>query len=147
MKLKWHFILFLFLVFTISSCDKLFVDGVEGTDTDLQGKWQLTSDKGVYYNFQNNLFEYQKYIKKDSILGVYGYYTIIGDTAIYLELLAESTEINVYPATYPLDFLGWDTIPGINATDTLVQQFSLRFVTNKELRLSNASKSYDFRKF
>ncbi len=146
MKYK-QLLLSLCILFFLSACDKLFVGGVEGIDADLQGKWQEVSDKNVYYNFQNNLFEYQKYIQKDTILSVYGYYTLLGDTAVYLELLPKYTQINMRNAIYPMDFIGWDTIPGNGKTDTLIQQFSLKFVTNKEIMLSNHSKNYVFRKF
>ena len=141
------YLLFLTASLLLFACDKLFVNGIEGTDADLQGKWQQTSDNTVYYNFQNNLFEYQKYIGQDSILSIFGYYTLLGDTAIYLELLPKYTEINRVPTSYPLDFLEWDIIPGIAATDTLAQQFSLHFTTNQEMRLSNSSKTYVFRRF
>ena len=140
-------LLFLTVLLLLAACDKLFINGLEGTDSDLQGKWQQTSDNTVYYNFQNNLFEYQKYIQEDSILSIFGYYTLLGDTAIYLELLPKYIEINRLPTDYPLDFLGWDTIPGVAATDTLTQQFRLKFATNRELILSNSSKNYVFRKF
>ncbi|MDR3061105.1 MAG: hypothetical protein LBU57_03195 [Dysgonamonadaceae bacterium] len=146
MKSKWLFIPVLMILF-LSACDKLLVNGLEGIDADLQGKWQEKTENTVYYNFQNNLFEYQKYIRKDSILSVYGYYTLIGDTAIYLELLPRHTQINMKDAVYPLDFLGWDTIPGNQATDTLTQQFNLKLIANKDLKLSNGSKKYNFRKF
>ncbi|GHV22152.1 hypothetical protein FACS1894174_06400 [Bacteroidia bacterium] len=145
MKRAWLFIFIPALIF-FSACDKLFLHGIEGIDADLQGKWQEKAEN-AYYNFQNNLFEYQKYIHKDSILSVYGYYTLIGDTAIYLELLPQYTYINMKETVYPLDFLGWDTIPGNQVTDTLTQQFSLKFVTGNELKLSNYSKKYDFRRF
>ena len=141
------YLFFLTALSLLVSCDKLFNNGIEGTDADLQGKWQQTTDNTVYYNFQNNLFEYQKYIEKDSILSVFGYYTLLGDTAIYLELLPKQTEINRVPTSYPLDFLDWDIIPGTDATDTLTQQFKLNFTTNRELTLSNLSKNYIFRKF
>ena len=141
------YLFFLTALLLLISCDKLFVNGIEGIEVDLQGKWQQTTDNTVYYNFQNNLFEYQKYIQEDSILSVFGYYTLLGDTVVYLELLPKYVEINHVPATYPLDFLEWDTISGTAATDTLTQLFSLKFTTNKELTLSNSSKNYIFRKF
>ncbi len=147
MKFTKQLIIFLGALGLLSACDKLFVDGVEGMDADLQGKWQQISNKNVYYNFQNNIFEYQEYIQKDTVLTVYGYYTLLGDTAIYLELLPEHTQINIIDSVYPMDYLGWDTIPGINGLDTLTQQFSIKFVTNKEINLTNPSKKYDFRRF
>ena len=145
------YLLLLTVSLLLFACDKLFIDGIEGTDANLQGKWQQTSDNTVYYNFQNNLFEYQKYIQEDSILSIFGYYTLLGDTAIYLELLPKYLEINRVPTSYPLDFLEWDIIPGTGAgfdtTDTIVQQFSLHFTTNREMKLSNASKTQVFRRF
>ncbi|MDR1370766.1 MAG: hypothetical protein LBJ72_11680 [Dysgonamonadaceae bacterium] len=147
MKHKQLFILFSTALFLLIACDELFVGGTKGTDADLQGKWQQIPDKNVYYNFQNGLFEYQEYRTKDSILSAYGYYTLLGDTGIYLELLPIYNQINLWNTAYSMDFLGWDTIPGNTVTDTLVQQFSLRFVTSKKMNLSNHSKNHDFRRF
>ncbi len=144
MKRKLY-ILSLGLILLCSACDKLFTD-ISSSDAKLQGKWQKNDEDTVYFNFQSNLFQYQKYIEKDTMLAVYGYYTMLGDTAIYLELLANNIEINNMPRTYPLDFLQWDTLHG-ETTDTLVQQFRIQSVINKELNLTNSSKNYLFHKF
>ena len=138
-------ILFCGILF-MAACDSLFVD-VSGQKAKLQGKWQQKGTDNVYYNFQNNLFQYQIYVHKDSILSINGYYSLLGDTAIYLELFPRQTFLNNDYAAYPLDFLQWDAIPGDSGVDTLTQRFYIKTLTGKELNLVNESKDYIFIKF
>lgn len=121
------------------SCDKIFLD-VEGKEADLQGKWQMDNADTVYYNFQNNLFLYQIYRVKDRISGVYGYYTMYGDTAIDLQLLRTQ-------ASFPLDYLGWDTIPAPGGNDMICKLFKIKQLTSKKMILSSEGKDISFHKF
>jgi hypothetical protein len=134
----------LFLVicsaFFFCSCDKIFLD-VEGKEADLQGKWQMDNADTVYYNFQKKLFQYQIYLKKDSLSeGLYGYYVLHGDTAIDLQLLRQY-------ASFSLDYLGWDTIRASNGNDTICKSFKIKQLTNKQLILSSGSENISFHKF
>ncbi|MDR1720471.1 MAG: hypothetical protein LBR67_10200 [Dysgonamonadaceae bacterium] len=127
------------------ACDRLFVD-IDGVSAKLQGKWQQTDDPTVYFNFQNQLFQYQQYLYPDSILSVFGFYNLIDEQTIRLKLLAQ-TQINSLGADIPLDFLQWDTLPGTNGMDTLTQQFSIKLLNRNNLNLSNSSKNHVFRKY
>ncbi|MCL1934182.1 MAG: lipocalin-like domain-containing protein [Candidatus Azobacteroides sp.] len=126
------------LLFLIS-CDKLFIS-VSGKEVDLQGKWQMDDADTVYYNFQNSLFQYQIYLKKDGMSQVFGYYTLYGDTALDLRLLKEY-------ASFPLDYLGWDTLYSSTGQDTIFKVFEIIKFTNKELILHSNSGKMSFHKF
>ena len=126
-------------VFCFCSCDKIFL-GVEGKEADLQGKWQMTNVDTVYYNFQNNLFQYQIYLVKDQMSAAYGYYTLHGDTAIDLQLLS----IHSY---LPLDYLGWNILYGSNGNDTIHKLFKIKQLTCKKLILSSDKEEISFHKF
>ncbi len=132
-------------ILSLVSCDKIFLD-VEGAEADLQGKWQMNDADTVYYNFQKSLFQYQVYLEKDSILSVFGYYTLRGDS-IDLELLAETRTINNKQTDHSLNFLGWDTLPAPTGQDTLFRSFRLEKLEKKALTLSYQSQNYTFHKF
>ena len=121
------------------SCDKLFVS-VSGREADLQGKWQMDNADTVYYNFQNSLFQYQIYLTKDKISQADGYYTLYGDTALELRLLKEY-------ASFPLDYLGWDTLYSSTGQDTIFRAFKIEKFTNKELILYSNNGKMSFHKF
>jgi len=126
-------------VFFFCSCDKIFL-GVEGKEADLQGKWQMINADTVYYNFQNNLFQYQIYRVKDQISAVYGYYILHGDTAIDLQLLRVQS-------SFPLDYLGWDTLHAPDGNDTIYKLFKIKQLTASKLTLSSDKEDISFRKF
>lgn len=134
MKSKLFFIIC--SAFFFCSCDKIFLD-VEGKDADLQGKWQMDNADTVYYNFQNNLFMYQIYRKKDQISAAYGYYIFHGDTAIDLQLLKP----------FPSEYLGWDTIYASNGNDTIHKLFKIKQLTRKKMILSSDGEDNSFHKF
>ena len=136
--MKLRLFLVICSVFFFYSCDKIFL-GVEGKQADLQGKWQMTNVDTVYFNFQNNLFQYQIYLKKDSISAVYGYYIMQGDS-IELRLL------RIY-AKFPLDYLKWDTLPGPFENDTIYKSFRIEQLTGKKLILSSDNENIAFHKF
>jgi len=125
----------LFLV----SCDKLFVH-ISGKEADLQGKWQMDHADTVYYNFQNSLFQYQIYQKKDVMSSVFGYYVLYGDTALDLRLLREY-------ASLPLDYLKWDTLHSATGQDTIFKAFKIKQFTSKELILYSDQGRVSFHKF
>ena len=125
----------LFLV----ACDKILV-GVSEKEADLQGKWQMDNADTVYYNFQNNLFQYQIYQTKDNMSMVYGYYVIYGDTAIDLRLLREYSAIH-------LDYLGWDTLYSSTGQDTIFKRFTIEKLTNNILFLSSNNIKTSLHKF
>ena len=147
-------------VFFFYSCDKIFL-GVEGKEADLQGKWQMDNVDTVYYNFQNNLFQYQIYLKKDSISGVSGYYTMQGDSfgntlslvAVgvngYYIMRGDSIELRLLRiyAKFPLDYLRWDTLPGPYENDTICKSFKIEKLTSKKLILSSEDEDISFHKF
>ena len=139
MRLRLFFVIC--SVFFFCSCDKIFLD-VEGKDADLQGKWQMTNVDTVYYNFQNNLFQYQIYWEKDQALVAYGYYILHGDTAIDLQLLRLKSYL-------PLDHLGWDTIysSSSDGNDTIYKSFKIEQLTSKRLVLSSDNEAIAFHKF
>ena len=126
-------------VFLFCACDKIFL-GVEGKDADLQGKWQMDNADTVYFNFQNNLFQYQIYRVKDHVSSVYGYYILHNDTAIDLQLLRAE-------ASFPLDYLKWDTIHTSNGNDTIYKLFKIKQLTCKKLILSSDNEDISFHKF
>jgi len=126
-------------VFFFGSCDKIFL-GVEGKDADLQGKWQMDNADTVYYNFQNNLFQYQIYLEKDQMSNIYGFYILHGDTAIDLQLLRENV-------SFSLDYLRWDTIYALNGPDTIYKSFIIKQLTSKKLVLSSDNEDISFHKF
>ena len=122
------------------SCDKMFVF-VSGKEADLQGKWQMDNADTVYYNFQNSLFQYQTYLKKDTISSVAGYYNLYGDTALELRLLREYSPII-------LDHLGWDTLPSPTSyQDTIFKRFIIDKLTNKQLIIHSNNGKTSFHKF
>ena len=129
------------IVFFFCSCDKIFL-GVEGKEADLQGKWQMNNADTVYYNFQNNLFQYQVYREKNQSLVAYGYYILHGDTAIDLQLLRMKSYL-------PLDHLGWDTIYSSisDGNDTICKSFRIEQLTSKKLILSSNIGDITFHKF
>jgi len=136
MKVKIFFVIC--SVFFFYSCDKIFL-GVDGKEADLQGKWQMDNADTVYYNFQNNLFQYQIYLEKNKLSMVYGYYIMQGDS-IDLRLL------RIY-ASFPMDYLGWDTIPGPYGNDTICKSFKIEQLTSKRLILSSDNEDISFHKF
>jgi len=121
------------------SCDKFFV-GVSGREVDLQGKWQMDSNDSTYYNFQNSIFQYQKYYTENNILAVYGYYTLYEDTALELRLLRD-----IYSES--LDYLGWDTLYSATGQDTIYRIFTIEKFTKKQLILKSDKGKMSFRKF
>jgi len=125
----------LFLV----SCDKIFV-GISGKEADLQGKWQMDNADTIYYNFQNSIFQYQIYRKKDAMSSVMGYYVLYGDTALDLRLLREY-------ASVPLDYLGWDTLRSETDQDTICKTFKIEKFTKKQLILYSNDEKTSFHKF
>ncbi len=136
-------ILLLFSVFmlSMSSCDKLFLD-VEGFDADLQGKWQLTSDKTTYYNFQNSLFQYQLYYAKDSMAVGQGYYTLYGDTAMQLELDPDATSSRL------LKIIKWDTLDtGSPDSIMLYRRYRIKGLENNRLSLEYKGEKLTFQHF
>jgi hypothetical protein len=137
MKLKLFFVTC--GVFLFCSCDKIFLD-VEGKDADLQGKWQMDNADTVYYNFQKNLFQYQIYQQKDKLSIACGYY-VLGDTAdIDIQLLREQ-------ASFPLNYLGWDTIQAPDGNDIIHKLFKIKQLTSKKLILSSGNEDVSFHKF
>jgi len=126
------------LIFMIS-CDKLFV-GISGKEADLQGKWQMESADTVYYNFQNSLFLYQIYLKKDKMSQVYGYYILHSDNSLDLRLLREYSPI-------PLDYLKWDTLYSTTGQDTLFKAFKIEKFTKNQLILHSNNERISFHKF
>jgi hypothetical protein len=137
MRLKLFFVIC--GAFFFCSCDKIFLD-VEGKEADLQGKWQMDNADTVYYNFQNNLFLYQIYRVKERMSDVYGYYVMHGDTAIDVQLLRRQ-------ASFPLDYLGWDTIYSSGGNDTICKSFKIKKITGKKLILSSDREDISFHKF
>jgi hypothetical protein len=125
--------------FSVVSCDKVFLN-VEGKDADLQGKWQMDNADTVYYNFQKNLFLYQIYQKKDTIIEAYGYYTLHGDTAIDLELLKSLSPIS-------LDYLNWDTLNSASGEKVFSKSFKIKALNSKKLILSSDGETLSFHKF
>jgi len=125
----------LFLV----SCDKLFVH-ISGKEADLQGKWQMDNADTVYFNFQNSLFQYQIYRKKDAMSSVFGYYVLHGDTALDVRLLREY-------ASFSLNYLGWDTLRSATGQDTIFKAFKIRQFTSKKLILYSDKGTESFHKF
>ena len=123
----------------LTSCDKLFVY-VSGREVDLQGKWKMENVDTVFYNFQNNIFQYQIYVQKDVIKSVDGFYTLYGDTAIDLRLLQEYSPIH-------LDFLGWDTLRSYIYKDTIFSRFTIEKLTKKQLVLHSNKGRESFYKF
>jgi len=126
-------------VFFFYSCDKIFLD-VEGKEADLQGKWQMDNADTIFYNFQKNLFQYQIYKGKDQLSEVFGYYILHSDTAIDIKFLRMQT-------SFPLDYLGWDTIYSSNGNDTIHKLFNIEQLTNKKLILSSNNGKKSFHKF
>jgi hypothetical protein len=136
-----------FGLLTCISCDKIFVD-VDGFAAKIQGKWKLIPGDTVFYNFQNNLFEYQIYLNKDSILNVYGFYTLYSDTAIYLELLSNQKWLD-YSYLYPgsLDFIGWDTTGRSSEVDTLSRKYRIEGPSKNKIKLIHPNEELVFEKF
>ena len=123
----------------LSSCDKLFV-GISGKEADLQGKWQMDGADSVYFNFQNSLFLYQIYEKKDVLSQAFGYYTLYKDSGLDLRLLREYSSIS-------LDHLGWDTLVSITGQDTLYKAFKIEGFTKNKIVLSSEDKKISLHKF
>jgi len=122
------------------SCDEVFLH-ISGKEADLQGKWQMDNADTVYYNFQNSLFMYQIYMKKDSMSQVRGYYSLYGDTALDVRLLQRD-------ASFPLDYLGWDTLySATTGQDTIFMAYKIERFTKKELILNSNSGKLSFHKF
>jgi len=113
---------------------------VEGKEADLQGKWQMDNADTIFYNFQKNLFQYQIYKGKDQLSEVFGYYILHSDTAIDIKFLRMQT-------SFPLDYLGWDTIYSSNGNDTIHKLFNIEQLTNKKLVLSSNNGKMSFHKF
>ena len=121
------------------SCDKLFVH-ISGKEAELQGKWQMDNADTVYFNFQNSLFQYQIYLKKDVISSVVGYYYLYGDTAIDLRLLRQY-------ASFSLDYLGWDTLCSATGQDTIFKAFKIESFTNNKLILTSDNGKLSFHRY
>lgn len=140
----------------LGSCDKMFVD-VSGFDAKLQGKWQLQSIKDdvtiydvdtIYYNFQNNLFQYQVYFKEDSMLCFFGYYTLYSDTAVYLELMSTGASVNNKVYTGPLNVMNWDMTGSDSlGNDTVARYFRIKELKKGKLNLVHQNEEYFFQKF
>ena len=126
-------------LFLMISCDKIFVH-VSGEEANLQGKWQMDNADTVYYNFQNSLFQYQIYRKKDVMSNAYGYYFLYGDTALDLLLLREY-------APFSLDHLGWDTLWSSTGQDTIFKAFKIAKYTRNKLILKSNTGEISFHKF
>jgi len=137
MRKTLFFVICSFLFFI--SCDELFVH-VSKEEAALQGKWQMDNADTVYYNFQNSLFQYQIYRKKDVMSQVYGYYYLYGDTALELRLLREFS-------SFPLDYLGWDTLYSATRQDTIYKVFKIEKYTSKKLVLLSNNGEISFHKF
>ena len=137
MKKTLFFIIccFLFLV----SCDKIFVH-VSGTAAGLQGKWQMDNADTVYYNFQNNLFQYQIYLKPDVMSHVFGFYYVHGSKEVEIRLLKEQ-------ANFSLDHLEWDTLYSATGKDTIYQVFKIEKLTSTKLILQSDKGKFSFHKF
>jgi len=121
------------------SCDKMFLR-ISGREADLQGKWQMDNADTVYYNFQNNLFMYQIYLKKDSMSQVRGYYALYGDTALDVRLLTED-------ALFSLDYLGWDTLHSSTGQDTIFKAYKIEQFTKEKLILNSNNGRESFHRF
>jgi hypothetical protein len=122
------------------SCDRIFVH-VSGKEIPLQGKWQMIDADTVYFNFQNSLFQYQIYLRKDVMAQAYGYYFIQGDTAIDLRLLREY-------ASFSLNHLGWDTLYSASGKhDTIAKTFIIEHLSRSKLILSSNNGKLSFRRF
>ena len=133
-------VLFSIILLIFAACDKLFLD-VEGKEADLQGKWQKVSADTIFFNFQKEIFQHQRYnAEQDSFFISYGYYKLYGDTAIRLDLLKQ------YSSGH-LDYLGWDTIYAPANKDTLTRKFNIELLTNKKLILSSGEEKLTFKKF
>jgi len=131
-----------FVIYCLSfliACDGIFVH-VSGKEADLQGKWQMNNADTVYYNFQNSLFQYQIYLKKDQMYSVQGYYVLHGDKALELRLLRQYSSKS-------LNYLGWDTLPSPTGQDTIFKIFTIEKFTTKELILSSENEKVSFHKF
>ena len=123
----------------LASCVKIFVH-VSGTAADIQGKWQMENADSVYYNFQNNLFQYQIYLKPNVMSQAYGFYYVHGDTGLELRLLKELSTVS-------LDHLEWDTRYSATGQDTVVQTFIIEKVTRTQLVLQSDKGKMSFHKF
>jgi len=134
---KTLFLIYCFLL--MAACDTIFVH-VSGKDIDLQGKWQMENVDTVYYNFQNSLFQYQIYRKKDVMSQAYGFYYLRGDTGLELRLLREYSP-------FSLDYLGWDTLYSETKQDTVIKAFKIERLTGSKLILSSDEGIISFRKF
>jgi hypothetical protein len=132
-------ICFILSLLTLSACDKLFLD-VEGTDADLQGKWQLTSADTVYFNFQKNLFQFQIYVEKDSLKHAFGYYLLAKNDSIRLELARNTSQ-------YPLDNLAWHPFDDEYHQTMVYKNFRIDLINSKKLVLSSGNEMLTFRKF
>jgi hypothetical protein len=130
------------------SCDKVLVD-IDGYAAKIQGKWQLMEGDTVFYNFQNNLFQYQIYLNKDSILGIYGYYTLYGDTAIDLKLDCKYGRINDVKAYYgSYNVIGWDTISRDEEGYIMLgRSFKISGPSHNKLTLTRGPEQFTFKKF
>lgn len=149
--MKKNLIILFFLLSLVYSCDDIFVD-ISGQAAKIQGKWQSTTADTLFFNFQNNLFEYQIYLEKDSLLSVYGFYTLLEDTAIYLTLLSEYAYINDRHLLnqYPLqDVIHWEMKKRgtEKEPDTLFRHFKMEGPSANKLKLIYESEELTFRKF
>ncbi|GBU07204.1 hypothetical protein AwDysgo_05350 [Bacteroidales bacterium] len=156
-KVKSLVFIISFLLIASTACDKIFLD-VEGENAMFQGKWQLkTMSSGntqqkvdtVYFNFQNNIFSYQIYTKKDSLLEIFGYYTFQDQDSIYLELFTNSALLDNKPIqNVDFNFIDWHTIGSDGmGQDTLAKMFKIDQIKRKQLNLSTTDDKYFFEKF
>ena len=124
----------------LASCDKIFVH-VSETAAEIQGKWQMENADSVFYNFQNNLFQYQIYMKPNAISQAYGFYYVRGNNELELRLLKELSTVS-------LDHLEWDThYSASGKQDTVVQTFKIDKVTRTQLILQSDKGKISFHKF
>ncbi len=131
-----------FFLIIITSCDEIFTHS-KGLQLEFDGKWQLQSMEfadgttsevdTIYYNFQNYLFRYQIYLKKDEIFWVDGHAQLIGDTSIVINLDGAN-----YSKKFFLPHIGWK-----DSTRT----YKIETIEKNRLILNYEHVKYNFHKF
>jgi len=136
------------MVLFYCSCDKWLVR-IDSDQKKIQGKWQLVNADSIYYNFQNQLFQYQNYFEKDSILSVYGYYKLHSHMEIELYLICYQSFINTWVVnTKPLNqFLNWEIKSGETQVDTMYRKFQIEFPKKNQMKMTHLSEELLFQKF
>lgn len=138
-----RFLIFLCGILLFISCDKIFLEE-EGYDARIQGKWQHVPADTIFYNFQGNLFQYQIYTSKDTIVSVYGNYTLYGDTAIYMELETLYTyKNNRINLGSKLNIPDWDSV----APGKIGRRYGISGPSDGKLKLTYQTKELSFQKF